>query len=169
MQVHLERRPCADDVNEDSLGRLAFQTQQFVGASLANLVNIAALNAGGAGRDTICYADLEQARPSPQSSSLLGPARASTLPSSVADIISIFCRASVCTSTCWCAHTSDPTPPPPPPRGALCPPKHIISHAIHQGLAGWLPGREEYGSLLHGLLNRPEQAETVPPTQNCKL
>ena len=59
-QVHLEKRPLADDINEDSLGRLAFQTQQFVGASLANLVNIAALNAGGAGRDSICYADLER-------------------------------------------------------------------------------------------------------------
>ncbi len=74
LQVHLERRPCADDVNEESLGRLAFQTQQFVGASLANLVNIAALNAGGAGRDSICYADLEQAGSlSPPSPSLWGP------------------------------------------------------------------------------------------------
>ncbi|KAK9821639.1 hypothetical protein WJX74_002762 [Apatococcus lobatus] len=61
LKVHLEKRPLADDINEESLGRLAFQTQQFVGASLANLVNIAALNAGGAGRDSICYADLEQA------------------------------------------------------------------------------------------------------------
>ena len=42
-QVHLEKRPLADDINEDSLGRLAFQTQQFVGASLANLGNIASL------------------------------------------------------------------------------------------------------------------------------
>lgn len=75
-QVHLEKRPLADDINEESLGRLAFQTQQFVGASLANLVNIAALNAGGAGRDSICYADLQQAR----FSNLVPPLSLSLLP-----------------------------------------------------------------------------------------
>ncbi len=56
-QVHLGRRPCADDLN---LREIAFETQRTSGAQLANLVNLAASFVGRAGRDEITQADLLQ-------------------------------------------------------------------------------------------------------------
>ena len=58
-QVHLGRRPCADDLN---LREIAFETQRTSGAQLANLVNLAASFVGRAGRDRITQADLLQVR-----------------------------------------------------------------------------------------------------------
>ncbi len=58
-QVHLGRRPCADDLN---LREIAFETQRTSGAQLANLVNLAASFVGRAGRDEITQADLLQVR-----------------------------------------------------------------------------------------------------------
>ena len=54
-QVHLNRRPCADDIN---LREIAFETQRYSGAQLANLVNLAASFVGRAGRDRITHADM---------------------------------------------------------------------------------------------------------------
>ena len=62
-QVHLGRRPCADDLN---LREIAFETQRCSGAQLANLVNLAASFVGRAGRDRITQADLLQVRVSRQ-------------------------------------------------------------------------------------------------------
>ena len=56
-QVHLNRRPCADDIN---LREIAFETQRYSGAQLANLVNLAAGFVGRAGRDRITHADMLQ-------------------------------------------------------------------------------------------------------------
>ena len=56
-QVHLNRRPCAEDIN---LREIAFETQRYSGAQLANLVNLAASFVGRAGRDRITHADMLQ-------------------------------------------------------------------------------------------------------------
>ena len=55
--MHLNRRPCAEDIN---LREIAFETQRFSGAQLANLVNLAASFVGRAGRDRITHADMLQ-------------------------------------------------------------------------------------------------------------
>ena len=55
--MHLRNRPLADDLN---LRELAFETQRFSGAQLANLVNLAASFAGKEGRDSISQADMLQ-------------------------------------------------------------------------------------------------------------
>ena len=59
-QVHLKNRPCGGDLN---LREVAFETQRYSGAQLANLVNIAASFVGRDGRDTIMQADLLHVRP----------------------------------------------------------------------------------------------------------
>jgi cell division protease FtsH len=60
LQVHLRDRPVADDIN---LRELAFETQRYSGAQLANLVNIAASIAGKEGRDAIAQDDLLRVTP----------------------------------------------------------------------------------------------------------
>lgn len=67
-KVHLSKRPCDDDI---LLGELAFETQRFSGAQIANLVNTAAMLAGRDGRESIAHADLENALDLER----LGPAR----------------------------------------------------------------------------------------------
>ena len=60
MQVHLKKRQSslADDITEKNLRELAFDTQRYSGAAIANLVNLAAMRVERDGRDRICYKDL---------------------------------------------------------------------------------------------------------------
>lgn len=60
MQTHLRKRgdAVAEDVTERSLRELAFDTQRYSGAAIANLVNLAAMRAERDGRDQIQYKDL---------------------------------------------------------------------------------------------------------------
>lgn len=48
----------ADDVTEKNLRELAFDTQKYSGAAIANLVNLAAMRVESDGRDKIQYKDL---------------------------------------------------------------------------------------------------------------
>lgn len=48
----------ADDVTEKNLRELAFDTQKYSGAAIANLVNLAAMRVERDGRDKIQYKDL---------------------------------------------------------------------------------------------------------------
>ncbi len=60
MQTHLSKRgeAVAEDVTEKNLRELAFDTQKYSGAAIANLVNLAAMRVERDGRDQICYQDL---------------------------------------------------------------------------------------------------------------
>ena len=60
MQTHLKRRGdnVADDVTVENLRELAFDTQKYSGAAIANLVNVAAMRVERDGRDKIQYKDL---------------------------------------------------------------------------------------------------------------
>ena len=58
LKVHLDKRPCSPDID---LRELAFETQRFSGAMLANLVNTAAMLAGREGREEVTHNDMEQA------------------------------------------------------------------------------------------------------------
>lgn len=60
VQTHLKRRgdSVADDVTEKNLRELAFDTQKYSGAAIANLVNLAAMRVESDGRDKIQYKDL---------------------------------------------------------------------------------------------------------------
>lgn len=60
MQTHLKRRGdnVADDVTVENLRELAFDTQKYSGAAIANLVNVAAMRVERDGRDKIKYKDL---------------------------------------------------------------------------------------------------------------
>lgn len=60
MQVHLNKRGdrLGEDITEKNLQELAFDTQRFSGAAIANLVNLAAMRVERDGRDTIMYKDL---------------------------------------------------------------------------------------------------------------
>jgi len=58
LKVHLDRRPYAADVD---LRELAFETQRFSGAQLANLVNTASMIAGRDARESVTHRDLEEA------------------------------------------------------------------------------------------------------------
>lgn len=62
MQTHLSKRgeAVAEDVTEKNLRELAFDTQKYSGAAIANLVNLAAMRAERDGRDQICYQDLTE-------------------------------------------------------------------------------------------------------------
>lgn len=59
LTVHLSKRQW--DASDVRLKELAFETQQFSGAMIANLVNNAALLCARADRDVITHADLEGA------------------------------------------------------------------------------------------------------------
>lgn len=48
----------ADDVTEKNLRELAFDTQKYSGAAIANLVNLAAMRVERDGREKIQYKDL---------------------------------------------------------------------------------------------------------------
>lgn len=48
----------AEDVTEKNLRELAFDTQRYSGAAIANLVNLAAMRAERDGREQIQYKDL---------------------------------------------------------------------------------------------------------------
>jgi len=65
LQTHLNKRggAVADDVTEKNLRELAFDTQRYSGAAIANLVNLAAMRAERDGRDQIAYQDLTDVRP----------------------------------------------------------------------------------------------------------
>jgi ATP-dependent 26S proteasome regulatory subunit len=60
MQTHLSKRgeAVAEDVTEKNLRELAFDTQKYSGAAIANLVNLAAMRVERDGRDQIRYQDL---------------------------------------------------------------------------------------------------------------
>ena len=60
MQTHLRKRgdAVAEDVTEKNLRELAFDTQRYSGAAIANLVNLAAMRVERDGRDRIAYKDL---------------------------------------------------------------------------------------------------------------
>ena len=60
MQTHLSKRgeAVAEDVTERNLRELAFDTQKYSGAAIANLVNLAAMRVERDGRDQIRYQDL---------------------------------------------------------------------------------------------------------------
>ena len=60
VQTHLNKRggAVADDVTEKNLRELAFDTQRYSGAAIANLVNLAAMRAERDTRDQIRYQDL---------------------------------------------------------------------------------------------------------------
>ena len=60
MQTHLSKRgeAVAADVTEKNLRELAFDTQKYSGAAIANLVNLAAMRVERDGRDQIRYQDL---------------------------------------------------------------------------------------------------------------
>ena len=62
MQTHLSKRgeAVAEDVTEKNLRELAFDTQKYSGAAIANLVNLAAMRAERDSRDQICYQDLTE-------------------------------------------------------------------------------------------------------------
>lgn len=62
-QTHLNKRggAVADDVTEKNLRELAFDTQRYSGAAIANLVNLAAMRAERDTRDQIRYQDLTDA------------------------------------------------------------------------------------------------------------
>lgn len=64
LQVHLKKRESnlADDITEKNLRELAFDTQRYSGAAIANLVNLAAMRVERDGRDMICYKDLTDVR-----------------------------------------------------------------------------------------------------------
>ena len=63
-QVHLKKRESnlAEDITEKNLRELAFDTQRYSGAAIANLVNLAAMRVERDGRDMICYKDLTDVR-----------------------------------------------------------------------------------------------------------
>ena len=69
LQVHLDKvgtapgEGLADDINPDSVDSLAYETEGYSGAALANLVNLALLQAQYDGRDKIALMDLESVRP----------------------------------------------------------------------------------------------------------
>ena len=69
LQVHLDKvgtapgEGLADDINPDSVDSLAYETEGYSGAALANLVNLALLQAQYDGRDKIALGDLESVRP----------------------------------------------------------------------------------------------------------
>ena len=71
LQVHLDKvgtapgEGLADDINPDSVESLAYETEGYSGAALANLVNLALLQAQYDGRDKISLGDLESVRPPP--------------------------------------------------------------------------------------------------------
>lgn len=60
VQTHLRKRggAVAEDVTEKNLRELAFDTQRYSGAAIANLVNLAAMRAERDGREQIQYKDL---------------------------------------------------------------------------------------------------------------
>lgn len=60
MQTHLRKRgdAIAEDVTEKKLRELAFDTQRYSGAAIANLVNLAAMRAERDARDKIEFKDL---------------------------------------------------------------------------------------------------------------
>ena len=60
MQVHLNKRGdrLGEDITEKNLQELAFDTQRYSGAAIANLVNLAAMRVERDVRDTIMYKDL---------------------------------------------------------------------------------------------------------------
>lgn len=58
--MHLKRKPVAADVDEAALREIAFETQRYTGAQLANLVNLAAINGSRAGREALTVADLNE-------------------------------------------------------------------------------------------------------------
>ena len=60
MQTHLRKRgdATAEDITEKKLRELAFDTQRYSGAAIANLVNLAAMGAERDGRDKIEFKDL---------------------------------------------------------------------------------------------------------------
>ncbi|KAL3160769.1 hypothetical protein ABBQ38_009182 [Trebouxia sp. C0009 RCD-2024] len=62
-QTHLRKRggAVAEDVTEKNLRELAFDTQRYSGAAIANLVNLAAMRAERDGREQIQYKDLTDA------------------------------------------------------------------------------------------------------------
>ncbi|DBA94610.1 hypothetical protein WJX77_012597 [Trebouxia sp. C0004] len=62
-QTHLRKRgeAVAEDVTEKNLREIAFDTQKFSGAAIANLVNLAAMSVERDGRDQIRYQDLTDA------------------------------------------------------------------------------------------------------------
>lgn len=53
--MYLGQRPTAGDID---LREIAFETQRFSGAALANLVNVASILAGRAGREEVCHSDI---------------------------------------------------------------------------------------------------------------
>ena len=69
LQVHLDKvgtapgEGLADDINPDSVDSLAYETEGYSGAALANLVNLGLLQAQYDGRDKISLGDLESVRP----------------------------------------------------------------------------------------------------------
>ena len=59
--MHLNKRgdKLGDDITEKNLQELAFDTQRYSGAAIANLVNLAAMRVERDGRDVISYKDLK--------------------------------------------------------------------------------------------------------------